>query len=264
MPPQIDQLKSEFLQRFEHWGNFHARTRKGTRWFTFREALIELIGMADHRLRLAVVETGCARAPDDHGAGYSTILFDQFSEWAAERNLVVSVDSVDVSRENVVFCKGELRPRSTVRLHIRDSVEWLGKRTRPIHLLYLDSADYPYGEIFDAFTEGKHDQASIDFIENEVDPERIWDRCSASIIKCQSHCLEELRAADNRIAPGGLVLIDDWGLPCGGKAGLARDYMRRNGFHLVCEAFQTLWKKDVTRQRRCDARPKAPDSAACR
>lgn len=239
----VDQLKSRFLEDFESWRHFHARTRNGTRWHTFREALIELLGMADSRMALAVVETGCVRVRDDHGAGYSTILFDQFSGWAAARNLRVSVDSVDVSRENVRFCRRELRPGSSVRLHVEDSVAWLKRRTDPIDLLYLDSVDYPYPDIFDAFTGGKSDPASLDYVENVLDPDAIWERCSTAIMRCQVHALEELKAAEDRIPDGGLVLIDDWSLPCGGKARLARDHMRRRGFHLVCEAYQTLWRK---------------------
>ena len=241
--PTIDPIKSRFLEDFESWRHFHARTRGGTRWYTFREALIELLGMADPRTALAIVETGCVRVRDDHGAGYSTILFDQFSGWAGARDLRIRVDSVDVSRENVRFCRRELRPGTTVRLHVGDSVAWLKRRTEPIDLLYLDSADYPYPEIFGAFTEGRSDQASTDYIENVVDPALIWERCSTAIEKCQMHALEELLAAEERIPRGGLVLVDDWGVPCGGKAGLARDYMRRNGFHLICEAYQTLWRK---------------------
>ena len=240
----VDECKSRFLLDFEHWRLFHARTRRGTRWYTFREALIELIGTFDREETIGVVETGCVRAPDDHGAGYSTVLFDQFRAWAAERDVEVSVDSVDLSQENIDFCRRTLLPGTTTRLHVQDSVDWLAARTAPIHLLYLDSADYPYDEIFAAFTGGKNDQASIDYIESSVDPERIRKKCATSILKCQTHARNEVMAAARRIVPGGLVLIDDWGLPCGGKAGLARDHMRGNGFHLVCEAYQTLWRKD--------------------
>lgn len=180
-----------------------------------------------------IVETGCAHTPDDWaGAGMSTVIFGAWAE--ATGSTVVSVD-IDVHH---IAMASELAIGPIAYVNA-DSVTYLEERTEPIDLLYLDSLDYPYGALLDLYG-GKTDLDGairrLGALGHEV------ERLHGDIIaESQEHCAAEATAALPLLREGAVVLIDDAGLPGGGKARLARRVLMDAGFVNRLDGYQTLW-----------------------
>ena len=65
----------------------------------------------------------------------------------------------------------------------------------------------------------------------------------ALINPSQEHCQAEVKAALPMLHSGSLVLIDDAGLPGGGKARLAKKLLAESGWECLADEYQTLWSK---------------------
>lgn len=198
-----------------------------------------------------IVETGCQHNAEEWGAGCSsTVLADFIAQGFPSYGQLYTVDT---SADHLARCKAITERYKVTSYHCDDSVEFLKDRaaikfqppTAPgqpsglIDLLYLDSFDYPYGTLLEAYG-GKSDIDSARKIVEGMSDEAIVDRFGSVIAPCQEHCLAEIQAAAPSLTPGAVVLIDDV-LPGGGKPRLAKEWMRAQGWLHVLEDYQTLW-----------------------
>lgn len=186
-----------------------------------------------------IVETGCARMKDDWGAGLSTVILSKFSQ-----KYNMSLTSVDISKENLAMAKqlaGEFA--KDVDFVESDSAKFLSEYSgKEIDLLYLDSWDYPYGELLNLYG-GKTDiQGAIEILKNMSDDE-IVSKHNDVISDCQEHCLKELQAAIPHLSRNGIILIDDSDLPGGGKSRLAKIWLKKNHYTCILDQYQSLWIK---------------------
>ena len=215
-------------------------SRLGKRDSTMTCALLLLERRGGHR----IVETGCARQPDNwDGDGMSTLVF---AEWAMAHGGFV--DSVDSSQAAVELCwsllgEDRLRPfAGRIALHCGDSVEYLQANDWPIDLLYLDSLDYPLGALRDCYG-GREDIERATTALAAMTEAQIVAAHHELLAPSQEHARNELAAALPQLGPGALVLIDDAGLPGGGKARLARQLLAAEGWECLAHDYQTLWSK---------------------
>lgn len=220
---------------------------KAKRYHTTKAALMLL---AQRTECPEIVETGCQHNAEEWGAGCSTtVLADYIAQGFGQ------LYTVDTSADHLARCKAITDGFPHISYVCDDSVEFLRDRegaTRPgvrtgglpvstgaIDLLYLDSFDYPYGTILEAYG-GKSDIESARKIVEGMSDEMIVDRHGPVIAACQEHCLAEIAAAAPSLLPGSIVLIDDV-LPGGGKPRLAKEWMRARGWLHMLEDYQTLW-----------------------
>ena len=155
-----------------------------------------------------IVETGTVNE-GDFGAGASTIFFGKFLQKYGGK-----LWTVDISPEAIEECKKKTADYKDNIVYVcEDSVEFLDKYLGPIDLLYLDSMDYPL-----TASEG-------------------------TIEECQKHQLKELETAYSKVMPGGIILLDDNGLPGGGKTKLAKEFLENKGDICVMDFQQSLWIK---------------------
>lgn len=197
-----------------------------------RTTILTAIG-AVTKNRPEIVETGCAYNPGDwSGAGLSTIVFAAHAEASGGR-----LTSVDIDPEHIAAAASMVN--SPIMLVCDDSVRYLAERSEPIDLLYLDSLDYPYGELLDLYG-GKEDLPeairTLGRLGHQVE-ERHYDIIGPS----QEHCAREITAALPLLGPGSVVLIDDAGLPGGGKARLAKRVLHDAGWTNRLDGYQSLW-----------------------
>ena len=189
-----------------------------------------------------IVETGCVRAADDwEGAGMSTLVF---GEWAAEHG--AEVWSVDNDASHVAFADSLVDHRR-VSLFCDDSLVWLRDLSprlawRRIDLLYLDSLDYPYGELLDLYG-GKTDLGMAIASLAAKTEAQIVDEHRDLIAPSQRHAAREALAAQPHLSKQALVLIDDAALPGGGKARMAEMILEAFDFAPVRRGYQSLWAR---------------------
>lgn len=189
-----------------------------------------------------IVETGCQHNAEEWGAGCSTTVLADFIAQGFGQ-----LYTIDTSADHLARCKAITERFPHIVYACDDSVEWLKDRATVdphppkvgIDLLYLDSFDYPYGTLLEAYG-GKSDIESARKIVEGMSDEAIVDRFGSVIAPCQEHCLAEIQAAAPSLTPGAVVLIDDV-LPGGGKPRLAKEWMRAQGWLHVLEDYQTLW-----------------------
>lgn len=185
-----------------------------------------------------IVETGCCRLPDDWGAGMSTVLLGDVC-----RNSFARMHTVDLSPINMQTCKNLTNEyANNITYHIQDSVTFLEAFTDKIDLLYLDSFDYPYGELLNAYGGRTNIEEAIVKLKSMSD-EDIVSKHLDIIKDSQMHCLNELLAAIPKLSEGAPILIDDCDLPGGGKGRIAKDWLLDNGYMCVLDMYQSLWVK---------------------
>lgn len=100
----------------------------------FVRARQQLLDQSDEQV--AIFETGCARAFEDYGAGYSTVIFDTLLQTMGKGTLT----SVDITPANVRVAQSFIKWKNS-RVLCDNSLTALGQWTFPIDLLYLDSFD---------------------------------------------------------------------------------------------------------------------------
>ena len=153
-----------------------------------------------------IVETGTARqGRRDIGDGCGTMIL---GDWAAQHG--AKVYSVDIDEQALLMAEQALGPaREFVELVHNDSVEFLRNFNQTIDFLYLDSYDF----------EVSNPYAS------------------------QRHHLNEITAAYPWLHQKSVVMIDDCGLPYGGKGRLVIQYLRKKGWKLVGKGYQVVLVK---------------------
>ncbi len=177
---------------------------KDKRYATFKYAF----DLMEERHVRTLVETGTAR----HGCsscqrdGCSTLLFAHYA--AVHQSCLYSVDI----NKNALQCAEEaIKPYlQNVVLQESDSVAFLRDFPYEIDFLYLDSYDFDL---------------------NCPDPS-------------QQHHLNEIIAAYPHLTENSIVLIDDCGLPFGGKGKLVIEYLLEHGWKIVAQGYQILLVKN--------------------
>lgn len=220
----------------------------GCRWPTMQMAMNMLLNV---EREVVIVETGCQRQDDDWGGGCSTLLFAEFAKLRKYPTRVVSVDNnpkhIAVSRQ-ILADKGL---DHYVHHHCDDSSGFLRSwsmrheagQESPIDLLYLDSYDYPYGLILDAYG-GKEDIQAAIAAAQAMPTAEVVERHGARIIPCQQHCWRELRASLPSLHVGAVILIDDNDLAGGGKSRMAKSELAgMREWVCLADTKQTLWVK---------------------
>ncbi len=151
-----------------------------------------------------IVETGTARGGERHckGDGCSTIIW---SNWAKLFDGYVYSIDIDPKalRESAQGCRCCL---SHVEFICSDSISYLQNFGNPIDFLYLDSYDYDT---------------------NDPNPS-------------QQHHLKEIIAAYPFLHEQSIVLIDDCGLPGGGKGKLVIEFLLERGWKIALSGYQIV------------------------
>jgi len=175
------------------------------RRITFKKTL-ELL---DQRGVKTMIETGTSRKglAGSRSDGAATIVF---GEWAQQHG--AHLHSVDISEAAIEGSREEVERQElqdSVTLHLGDSVSFLQQFEAQVDFLYLDSYDYSRTDL-------------------EIQG------------LSQEHHLKEFKAIEDRLHEQTIVLIDDCGLPGGGKGKTLIEYMRANGWRVIIDAYQVL------------------------
>lgn len=174
------------------------------RYTTFRTAL-ELM---QKRVVKVIVETGTSRdgLKNFEGDGGSSIIFSQYA--IDHHAQFFSVDIDQSALNNASFAVKEILGKTDSNLHFikSDSIVFLKSFPMAIDFLYLDSYDYDIN----------NPKAS------------------------QNHHLCEIEAAYPHLTPQSIVMIDDCGLPNGGKGRLVISYLLEKGWKVIDNKYQTI------------------------
>ena len=202
-----------------------------------REGTMRLaLKLLEQRGGSRIIETGCAREPDNwSGDGMSTLVFAQ---WIREHG--GSLRTIDNDVDHLAACK--LMVGYPIQYTLAHSVAALRRNRRRIDLLYLDSLDYLFGALCDLYG-GKTDLDVAIATLRAMPEAEIVAQHHEIIDPSQQHCRAEVSAAMPMLPLGALVLIDDAGLPGGGKARLAKKLLWDAGWECLADEYQTLWSK---------------------
>jgi len=154
-----------------------------------------------------ILETGTQRMIDDPGGG-STVLFGALCKKYNKK-----LFTVDNDPKNIETSKQATREYADYITYVlMDSVKFLSEFNQKIDLLYLDSLDCP------------------------------WPPADAT--EAQTHNLNELKAAYDKLHKGSVVLMDDSNFSNGGKTCLSKRYLLNSSeFLLILDGGQTLFIK---------------------
>jgi len=204
------------------------------RYYTFQLAL----NLLSQRTKdPVIVETGCQRQKDDVGAGMSTSIFGEYCKRYGGH-----LYTVDLIKRHLDICKEcTTEFQDHITYVCSDSLAWLGTPSvSKIDLLYLDSYDYPDGEVFAHYG---MDYSAL----NQTSQEEVLRRHGDLINPCQVHCQQEFRIAERmgKIHEKTIVLIDDNHLPGGGKSRLAKEFLSGRGWICLLDSMQSLWVKGL-------------------
>jgi SAM-dependent methyltransferase len=160
--------------------------------------------LLDKRQAKVIVETGTSRDGDKNccGDGCSTLLF---AEWA--KNNKAKVFSVDICPQSIAGAKKAVEPiNPEVAFFTMDSITFLEQFDQTIDFLYLDSYDFD----------------------------------SKNPLPSQEHHLKEIIAAYPHLGDHSVVMIDDCGLPHGGKGKLAIEWLEQKGWIVLASQYQSI------------------------
>lgn len=189
-----------------------------------------------------IVETGCQRLEEDLGGGMSTAIFAEYISRYGGKLI-----SVDINPNSVSEGRKVLQKYSNVDAEILlyDSVGFLSGYHGECDLLYLDSYDYPYGEILNQYG-GQTDIEEAMKTVRELSRDEILDRHMNIIRDCQEHCLNEYKAIEHKLSKRCILLIDDNQLAGGGKPRLLKDYLSNQDEWICLYDFQSsLWIREL-------------------
>lgn len=179
-------------------------SKNNFRYMSFLTAL-ELMGS---RKMKTIVETGTSRSGDMNyaGDGGSTIIF---SEWA--KDYKAEFYSVDLCEEYLINAEDAVRKQignhlQDIHFVCSDSVSFLRDFGKKIDFLYLDSYDFDVN----------------------------------NPLPSQYHHLFEIEAAYPYLTEDSIVMIDDCGLPHGGKGKLAIEFLLERGWQIIVDLYQVV------------------------
>ena len=195
------------------------------RYWGFKVALNLLL----QRNGTNIVETGTVRQKDDWGAGYSTVMFADYCQ-----HYDAHITTVDVDGGAMAICKEVTEPyKAHVDYVVDDSLNFLKNYDKPIDLLYLDSLDFPIGQMW-------IDYGGPEGVDKAPRAE-LEDRYRKLVVPCQQHNLNELKLAYPNLHKDSIVLIDDYDLPLGGKARLTNEELSNRGWTCLIAHSSVLW-----------------------
>ena len=183
--------------------------------YNFRRRRItfaKTLKLLNERKAKKLIETGTSREglKNTKGDGGATIVF---GKWAQQNN--AKMHSVDISEDSVKGSQDEINIQGLdhiVTIHLNDSLEFLKTFEESVDFLYLDSYDYS---------------------KTDTDIQ----------IKSQEHHLKEFKLIENKLHDNSVVLIDDCGLPGGGKGKTVVEYMLKKDWKVLIDAYQILLVK---------------------
>lgn len=164
--------------------------------------------------KINIVETGTTRKKKDEDVscdGGSTILWGEYALFNQESR----VWTCDISEANITECKRwTWEYRHFIEYVVDDSINFLTKFDKPIHLLYLDSYDSSH-----------HDRAIIEAACN--------------------HQLREINVIYNNLREDSLILLDDIRPDLkGGKSEYTIPFLQGQGWKIISHvAEQVLLSK---------------------
>ena len=181
-----------------------------------RHSFKKTLELLTERQAKILVETGTSRngLENTRGDGAATIVF---GKWAKKYN--ARLFSADISKDSVAGSQKAVEEQELedyVSVHHQDALEFLKSFDKTIDFLYLDSYDYS---------------------RTDTDIQK----------KSQEHHLKEFKLAEPKLHDQSIVLIDDCGLPGGGKGKLVVDYMAKKEWEIVINAYQILLVKSGTK-----------------
>lgn len=187
----------------------------------------------------SIIETGCQRLEDDVGGGMSSSIFAEYVDRYGGR-----FTTIDNDPKHLAIAKGLLQkwPNADLRFVLSDSVAAL-EEMDGCDLLYLDSWDYPYGELLNAFG-GQQDIVEAEEKLKALPSSYVRERFANIIGPSQEHCVKEYQAMASKMKPGSLLMIDDNQLKGGGKPGLLKPMLPDDGWTCILDSQQTLWIKE--------------------
>lgn len=118
----------------------------------------------------------------------------------------MTVESVDISPDNVQAARDAVRDFGCTQVICDDSVHFLKYYPGQIDFLYLDSFDFG------------------------------WDDPAPS----QEHHLKEIIVAYQKLHDRSIVMVDDCSLPHGGKCALVKLFLSELGWKIVMEDYQII------------------------
>ena len=212
-----------------------------SRYWTFQLAFNILYQREKHP---TIVETGCQRQADDIGAGMSTSIFAEYiANFGGELHIVDNnIRHLTIAEKCI--SKWSTENANRVFTYHNDSVEFLKNYLGEVDLLYLDSWDYPYGELLNEFG-GKEDIEKATIELNKLSHTEVVSRFGSIIFPSQQHCVREFKAVEEQLDETSIVLIDDNQLPGGGKPGLLKPYLEEQGWTCLFDFQQTLWIRKI-------------------
>lgn len=227
-----DLIDNWFYNRYYYNGN-------NPRYHTFQIALNILNQSANPP---TIIETGCQREEEDVGAGMSTSIFAEYISRYGGKLI-----TVDNNLEHLGRVKSYLKkwPEINVEFVYSDSVEFLSQYNDQCQLLYLDSFDYPYGELLNIYG-GKEDIDKAILTLNNLGRDEVLTRHFDIIFPCQEHCLKEFQSIESNLTQKTILLIDDCIMAGGGKGRILKDYLLENKqdnnrFKCLIDSYTSLW-----------------------
>tara|TARA_R110002073_G_scaffold126764_4_gene271805 strand:- start:12041 stop:12712 length:672 start_codon:yes stop_codon:yes gene_type:complete len=177
-----------------------------------RVTFAKTLKLLKERQAKTILETGTSREglKNTKGDGGATIVF---GKWAQQNS--ANLHSVDISEESVKGSQDAVNEQGlndTVTIHLNDSLEFLKTFNQNVDFLYLDSYDYS---------------------KTDKDVQ----------LKSQEHHLKEFKTIENKLHKNSIVLIDDCGLPGGGKGKTVIEYMLKKKWEILIDAYQVLLVK---------------------
>lgn len=201
------------LQAKSPQGNKKAKKIKGTEVFlknrispsSSRHVTYQyVLNLMQQRNVKTIIETGTARGGGKNcdGDGCSTLIW---GDWAVQQEAIVY--SVDIDANALKESKNACQCCSNNIIFVEsDSIAFLKNFDQAIDFLYLDS---------------------YDFDESNPSPS-------------QEHHLKEIIAAYPHLHAKTIVMIDDCGLPYGGKGTLAIQYLLEHGWKIALSEYQVI------------------------
>lgn len=168
------------------------------------QTFVDALALMNARKAKVIVETGTARNGYENflGDGGSTVIF---AHWASEHGS--EFYSVDIDKNNIATAKQAIGGNyPNAQFIISDSIEFLRCFDRTIDFLYLDSYDF-----------------------EQDNP-----------LPSQMHHLKEIQVAYPLLTENSVVMIDDCGLPHGGKGKLAIEFLLSQGWKIYREGYQVI------------------------
>ncbi|MDO1500008.1 class I SAM-dependent methyltransferase [Winogradskyella maritima] len=174
-----------------------------------RVTFAKVLRLLNERQAKSIIETGTSRKGLDgtKSDGAATIVF---GKWAKRNG--AKMHSVDISEDSVKGSRAAVEENGlsdVVTVYLEDSLTFLERFNEQVDFLYLDSYDYSKTD-----TEIQH--------------------------KSQVHHLEEFKLIENQLHQDSIVLIDDCGLPGGGKGKLVVEYMLERNWKILIDRYQIL------------------------